>query len=179
MGRRGKGRILPPQPRLSRGEALTMVDRYLERGLHYLEKRNLEDALADLDEAINLSPKDAELYVTRGWILAELERNQEATDDLEYAVKRDPGQWLAHYFLGLIAMRQNNHETAIQQFSQAQRIVPHRPELFFARSIAHYQSGDVAKAAEDADIAEQVIKGRDKLRGEIRKLIVQIKKYQK
>jgi tetratricopeptide (TPR) repeat protein len=122
--------IIPPQPRISKGQPLSLVDRYLERGLHHYQNQRYAEAIADFDEAVHLAPKDAELYVTRGSVLAEKEDYDEAMKDLQHALERDPSQWLAHYVLGMIALRRNQYEEAIKKFSDAQRIVPHRPEVF-------------------------------------------------
>lgn len=177
MFRRRDRQVLGPQPRISRGEPLSLAGRYLERALYFFAKEDYENALADIDAAIEAAPKDGELYATRGFILSQTHREADAKDDLDYALRRDARQWLAYYTLGMMAFRRKEYDEAIKQFSMAQRYAPYRVEIYFARAIAHYQNGDTNKALQDADIADQVIDPKDKRRRDVKALIVQIKKF--
>jgi Flp pilus assembly protein TadD len=175
----GRRKIQPPsgpQPRVSTGGPLSLSDRYLERGLDRFQKKDYEAALADLDEAIRNAPDYAELYVTRGLILFEMGRDDEAMEDLAYALSRDPRQWLANYLLGMIACRRENYQLAVEEFSKAQRYAPHRPEIFYARSIAYHELDEMGLAAQDMDSALQVMSSNDKRRGDARKFLSQVKK---
>jgi tetratricopeptide (TPR) repeat protein len=114
--------------------------------------------------------------VTRGYILFDMQREDEASEDLRYALVLDPRQWLAHYLLGLIAMRRENYELAIEEFSKAQRYAPTRPEIFFARAIAHHERDEMELAYQDMDNALQVMPDNHKHRAEARKFITQLGK---
>lgn len=168
-----------PQLRQSTGAPLSIADRYLERGLHHYQHKKFAEALADLDEAIYNASGHAELYVTRAVILYEMERDDDATEDAEYALRLDPRQWIGHYILGLIAIRNENFPAAVEQFSQAQRYAPTRPEIFFSRSIAFHQQDEMTLAYYDMDSALQVMKSDHKLRKEANKFVTQVKPAKK
>lgn len=139
-----------------------MWERHLERALDAFQKNHPDDALADLDEAILIYPRHAELYATRGLILAEMGRAEDARQDLAYALRLDDRQWLAHYVRGLLAYREKNYDEAIEHLSQAQRYAPLRPEVFFTRGIAFYTKGELQRARLDIDSAMQTLKEDDK-----------------
>ncbi|MBI5928110.1 MAG: tetratricopeptide repeat protein [Chloroflexi bacterium] len=168
-----------PQLRTSNGITLSISDRYLERGLHLYQQKKFAEALADLDEAIRNAPIFAELYVTRAAILYELERDDEATEDAEYALRLDPRQWIGHYVLGMIAIRRENFPQAVEYFSQAQRYAPTRPEIFFSRAIAFHQQDEMTLAYYDMDSALQVMKSDDKRRKDATKFVTQVKPAKK
>jgi Flp pilus assembly protein TadD len=149
FGRR-KRQLLGPQPRYSKGTPLSPAERYLERGLHFFEKKKHEDALADLDEAIELAPRDAELYVTRGLIEVEMGQEEDAKTDLEYAVMLDKRQWVGYYMLGMMDYRKQNYRAALDQFERAQPYAPGRAEIYLARAMAHL-------AVDEAEVAESII----------------------
>lgn len=168
-----------PQLRHSTGAPLSISDRYLERGLHHYQHKRFAEALADLDEAIHNAPTFAELYITRAAILYELERDDDATEDAEYALRLDPRQWIGHYLLGMIAIRRENYPLAVEEFSKAQRYAPTRPEIFFSRAIAFHQQDEMTLAYYDMDSALQLMKSDDKHRKEATKFVTQVKPTKK
>ena len=161
----------PPATRYSNGRPLAMWERFLERGLAAIEKENYDDALIDPDDAIENTPTLGELYATRGLILHLMRRDEEAEEDLEYALNLDKHQWLVFYVRGLMAMRQKEHEQAIEHFSQAQRYVPTRPEILHSRAMAYYGYGHVDAAIADLTLAVDKMDSKDKQLKEIKRLL--------
>lgn len=134
----------------------TLAERYLERGLYNLDRRQYDDALADLTEAIAHEPRSAELYTTRGLVYVEAGKKDYvpyARADFEYALTLDPGQMVAHYGLGMIAYGQEKYDEALEHFNAARDIAPLRPEIYYFRALSYFQMGDAQRALDEMDIA--------------------------
>lgn len=176
MLRRREKPVYAPKPRYSTGGPLTDWERHLERGLDLLKQGRLDEALADLDEAIHINRRNGELFAARGLILAEMKRYNDALSDLDMALKLDARQWVAHYAKGLVAYRQQHYDEAAQHLSIAQRFSPMRPEIFFTRAAVYYESGDIKKAALDLDNVLQTTESNDKRHKEAKKLLSRVQK---
>ena len=147
--------------RKGRSRKLTMAERYYERALYEYGRGQFDEALADLDAAIEFEPKNAELYVARGLVLIGAQRIDDAYEDLDYAIKHDPTQWLVHYLRGVQAVDNDQPDQAIDSFSRAQMIAPDRPETYFFRSVAYYQKGSAKDATQDMEIARDLMEPND------------------
>ncbi len=72
---------------LGRGNKILSLNR---RGLAYYRKGEYERAIADLDEAIRLSPNYRNAYNSRAWVLLKAGRLEEAKRDADKAVAFAP-----------------------------------------------------------------------------------------
>ncbi len=171
--RRNK-KVFAPKIRVSRGQPLSLWERHYERGLDFFSKKQYDDALADLDEAIANESRFGELFATRGLILLEMGNEEEAQDDLDYALKIDPKQWIVHYAMGLNAYRKKEFDEAIKHLSNAQRFAPLRPEILYTRSLANYEQGNLKRAENDMDSAIQVMDTKDKRQKDAKKFLKQV-----
>jgi tetratricopeptide (TPR) repeat protein len=166
--------VYAPKARVSRGQPLSLWERHFERGLEAFEKKQYDDALADLDEAIVHNARIGELYATRGLILLEMGKTDEAQDDLDYALKVDARQWLVHYALGLSAYRKKEFDEAIKHLSNAQRFAPMRAEILYTRALANYEQGNLKRAEMDIDSAIQVMDTKDKRQKDAKAFLKQV-----
>lgn len=148
--------------RLSR--QLSVAERHYERALYYYEKGKYDLAIADLDEAILLAPKNGELYAARGLALLGEKRPAEAEDDFSTALDLDPTQWLAYYGRGMRAYEGGDDRRAIDAFSRAQRLAPQRPEIYCWRAMALQRTGQRDEALEDLKLALTLFPVDDKRR---------------
>ncbi len=161
----------------------TLAERYLERGLYYLDKKKYDDALADLTSAIVEEPYNAELYATRGFIY--LESNQEtyleyARSDFEYALHLDPKQWVAHYCLGMIAYAAEEYAEAMGRFTLTRDLAPDKPEAHYYRGLCAFQLGLLADALADMQRALDLFDEQDDSRkNSARRWLTQFRKAQK
>jgi len=150
---------------LARAEAQS----YYERGLRAFAMHNYEDALADLDAAIERAPGYTELYCARGVIAIEADKLPGAKEDFEYALTINKRLWLALYGLGTLAAGRNNWKEATDYFTQAQAIAPGRPEVWYYRAVAFYNLGEIDKAAADMKTALRWLTPGDKRRSDAQK----------
>lgn len=153
--------LQPRRPRrLSR--RLSLAERYYERALHAFGRSRYDAATADLDEAILVEPKRAELYIARGLVLLADQRPGDAEEDFAYGLKLDPAQWGAHYGRGVCAFEAGDYRAAVDAFSRAQRIEPGRFEVYVYRAVALHQLGQTAEALLDLRYAETLAGPADK-----------------
>jgi len=149
------------------GRKLSLWERHYERALYYYEKGKYDMAIADLDEAILLAPKNGELYAARGLALLGENRPAEAEDDFSTALALDPTQWLAYYGRGMQAYEEGDDRRAIDAFSRAQRLAPQRPEIYCWRAMALQRSGQRDEALEDLKLAHTLFPADDKRRKQV------------
>ncbi|MFP4322964.1 MAG: tetratricopeptide repeat protein [Anaerolineales bacterium] len=166
--------------RYSNGGVLSKAERYLERALSFYEKNKFEDALADLNEALRLERRNAELYATRGYIYLEQGNGAAAEADFKKALSLDPSQWIVHYARARQALRDEQPDAALGHLNEAQRFAPLRPEVLIYRAISYYYKSEKQNALREIEGALDVIqpqKGkRDKRATMARKWRTAIKK---
>lgn len=154
-----------PQP----ARRLRIGERYYERALAAFAKGALDDALADMDQAVQHEPRNAEFHAARGLMLVDYDATDEAEDDFARSLKLDVMQWLAHYGRGVSAFRAGDYEAAVAQFSRAQHVAPDRPEVYIYRGAAFYVLGQHAEAASDLRFAQGLLDAKDKRQATIKK----------
>lgn len=152
--RRGRPKpVYAPVIRTSKGEVLALWERYFERGLYAYSKGDFEDALADLDEAIENVNKNGEVYAVRGMILQQMGKYDLAEEDFDLALKIDPRQWVVYYLRAHRAYQQKKYDEAITLASEAARFAPLRPEILYLRAVAYYTRGETKRAFDELEIA--------------------------
>jgi len=144
---------------------------FYERGLQAFAAQNYDDALVDLDAAIEHAPGYAELYTARGWVGLEAGKTKGANEDFTYALKLNRRDWLAQYGLGVLAYNRKAWTEAIDLFTAAQAIAPGQPEVWFHRGTAYYEANDEAKALADMHMALRWFKVGDARRADAIKWI--------
>jgi len=144
------------------GRRLTLAERYYERALHAYGRSRYDAAIADLDEAIQIEPKRAELYIARGMALLADQRSPDAEEDFAYGLSLDPTQWGAHYGRGVRAFEAGDYRAAVDAFSRAQHLAPDRFETYVYRAVSLHQLGQKDEALRDLRFAETLVEPSDK-----------------
>jgi tetratricopeptide (TPR) repeat protein len=86
-----------------------------------------EAALKYMNRYIEIDPTCPTAYYNRGHTLLNLERLDEAYRSFEKSVEMVPKFGMAHFWLGFIRSRQEEHEAAVQHFSKAIELGHLRP----------------------------------------------------
>jgi serine/threonine-protein kinase len=105
-----------------------------------------DEALQQLNRAINMNPASALTPHWRAVILAGLNRLSEAVNQQEQAVKADPLLPLNHFFLARLHVDRHDYKRA---FEQAQLVVEIAPDYWLghcALGLAHMAAGNSAEA---------------------------------
>jgi tetratricopeptide (TPR) repeat protein len=116
-------------------------------------KNDLDGALADLNEAINLDPRNAVPYISRGAIFAKKGSYDRALMDLNEARRIKPRDAFVSNGFGVYYNEKGDYDRAITELNQAIRLWP---QFFFAyrnRGISYEKKGDLARALADFRVA--------------------------
>lgn len=158
----------PPQGEgrgIARGLGLKAAtgEQYYRRALKNFETHNLDDALADISEAIYYSRHNPDYYTTRGLFFLELERRQEAEQDFVYALRLNRRQGLARYGLGVLRFGEGDYDGALASFLEALKAPgARRAEVHYYLAVTRHQLGDDIQALQDIDRAIQLFSANDK-----------------
>lgn len=113
----------------------------------------LEDALSDLDRAIELDPRLGMAYSGRGWCLAQLGKGENAILDLNRALELDPDQEMSYFNRGYVLGSLGRHEDAVKDLSEALRLNPNNADSYFHRGYAQQSLGRKEYAQRDFEDA--------------------------
>lgn len=105
------------------------VEEHLEKGMHYLGKREFKEAIAEFDAAIALDPKAPEPYIRKGMALYRDNQWKEALPLMDKAAQLSQGDdksaaWWPLYHKGLAYFAGRELDGAIESFSQSIKFKP-------------------------------------------------------
>ncbi|WP_299349893.1 tetratricopeptide repeat-containing sulfotransferase family protein [uncultured Shimia sp.] len=111
---------------------------YNLRGITYCEIEEFENAVADLQKARELSPKDPSFLSNLGFALSSLEQHDEALDAIKTALEIDPKHLLARYRYATSLTDSGHLEEAIENHYKVLEIDPLHGDAFI--QLVHLQS---------------------------------------
>lgn len=128
---------------------------YVFRGHAYSSKNELELAIADFNQAIELKPGFAVAYFLRG--RAHFDRNEldRAIIDFDKYVEIDSGAFMkdAYYFRASAYGRKGQLDRAIADYSKVIEIDPKNANAYYNRAHAFREKGELDKAKQDFDMS--------------------------
>ncbi len=134
----------------------TSAHAYNSRGVALSKLGKTEDALKDLDRAIELRPAHALSHYNRGHIYARLGRSDEALKDLSQALTINPGHVNSLIERGVLLSKLGELNKALEDLNNAEKIEPNNPGIFNNRGIVHKKLGDWQNALNDYNRALQL-----------------------
>jgi tetratricopeptide (TPR) repeat protein len=133
------------------------------RARAYLAQRRFQEALVDIERALELVPEDADSLVIRAWIARDMGRTADASADVRLVAELDPSNDLlaqlrdAELDTAIPTARRLVNERAfaeaIDRLSAAIAMVGEDPEALFWRGRAKSTAGDAAAALPDLERA--------------------------
>jgi len=90
-----------------------------KQGLDKAKQGDLQGALADLTQALQMNPKFASAYYNRGVIRTSLGEKQGAVEDYTQAIRLEPRYSAAFYNRGVMRSFLGDQQGAIQDYTQA------------------------------------------------------------
>ena len=121
------------------------------RGVAYLNLRELDEALADFEAAIDLEPDYAEAYANRGRIHLDREDYDRAIEDLDRAIELAESLTEAYGNRGLAYQYLGDDKQALADFTRAIDI-DHHPQAYYNRAALKYTLGRFDEAYEDYNL---------------------------
>lgn len=131
------------------GDEESRYPAYQIRAKIYQRQKKYDDALADLNQVLKMSPQDFGTIFQRAKVLYELGRYQEANADYNLMLRLNPRSQDALLGLARVAVKQNNLGTANDLTDRAVALTPGRSEIYIGRAAVRELMGNQAGAVED------------------------------
>jgi len=113
----------------------------------------LDEAIADLNEALKLDSKNASALVERARVWMEKGELNQAIADLSRAIKFEPGDADAYVLRGASFFDEEEYEKAIADFDEAINLGSESSDVFRLEGLAFYFLGDYLSALRGANLA--------------------------
>lgn len=108
-----------------------------------------QEALSDIEKAIDLTPEDETAYLLRGRIYEELSNPEVAEQNYQQVIELNPFNEEAYLLAGSLLIGQKKYDEAIEFFNEAIEIKPDFPKIYSERGKARNFKGDKKGALED------------------------------
>jgi tetratricopeptide (TPR) repeat protein len=132
----------------------TMATAFYNRGHAYYAKGQLDLALADFDQAVDMKPASALTLANRGYIYLRHSQFDRAMEDFNMAIRIQPDFAAAWLGRGRANYDQGKYDIAINDYTQAIALVPSfAPTAYNDRGVAYRKMNQFARAIEDYDRA--------------------------
>jgi len=97
----------------------------------------LDKAIEDYNFLIKLEFTNPEHYINRGMVYFDKFDYIKTKLDLNRALRYDPENFKAYYFLSLVAAQENDFEKEVEYLTKAIQLKNHDPDLYFQRGLTH------------------------------------------
>lgn len=126
------------------------------RGAELMNEGRWEEALAELDKAIELDPNNAYAYTNRGGVNAGLGQYEQAIADLDKAIELDPNLASAYDSRGGAYAGPEQYEQAIADLDKAIDLEPSLAGAYYNRGHAYLRLARYEEAIADLDNAMEL-----------------------
>jgi tetratricopeptide (TPR) repeat protein len=133
----------------SRGPALARAVIYGQAGQAWLMAGDAQRAFDATTLALNLSPDDPDLLIDRAVAANQIDRYQDAVDDLDHALFLEPRRADALIDRAVALRHLNDLNPAMADINRAFIVDPQNPEAFLERGILRERTGDLDGARSD------------------------------
>lgn len=147
-----EGNGTPPEPAVHPGEA----GAHLERGRALIAQGQLERAIAEFDQAIELDPDDVAVYVTRGFAYIALGQFERGIADYDRAIELESENPILYNDRGFAYAELGKYEQAVADYNKAIELDPNYDNADYAynnRGFAYGSLGKYEQAFSDFDRA--------------------------
>jgi len=118
--------------------------------------KNGNEALADIEKVIELTPEDETAYLLRARIYELLNNADAASDDYRQALELNPFNEETYLLAGRLLMTQEKFDEAITLFDEAIEHNENFAKAYAARAFAKYQTGDHEGALADEQSSKEL-----------------------
>jgi hypothetical protein len=141
-----------------------------QQGETSLTEGKFDEALKEIQDAIELTPNFGELYVLEGVILEALERPEEARESYAKAQENIESEDLFHTQRAIIYLMIGNAEQALADSEKAIQLNPDSALSYLNKAQAYEMMGDISKAIDSYEEADEIAQriGNSQLQAVIR-----------
>ncbi len=129
------------------GNSLAIV--YNNRGVGYLDKRQLDDAVADFSQALRADPNYVPALLDRAVAYLHKGQGDLAIADYTQALHLDPKNADAYYNRGLVNQNMGRDDDAIADYTQSIRLNPGNAVVYYYRGLEYRRRGQNDLAVAD------------------------------
>ncbi len=129
---------------------------FYRRALHWMDKGDIDPALRDLMQALELNSKDPQLFLLLSDLYFALESPQNSIDALKKALELDPENQSAFLKLAEIYLLKGEYATAQQYAETVLRLNSENAEAFYLKAIARLEQGDTAGAVNNLKLSARI-----------------------
>jgi len=115
--------------------------KHYELGVKYHQEELADQAIKELQQAIQIDPNYAEAHCELGVLYQEKEDYNAAYRELQKAIKINPDYAEAHFRLGIIYQVLKGYNQAITEFEEVLKIDPNFPWIHTAIGNVYYERG--------------------------------------
>jgi len=115
---------------------------YLSKGVLAYNKKEYEEALEALKQAIEYLPERAEAHYYLGLTQLEMGEYEEALRSLSRSQQLDPTRKGIHFDLGIAYFKLGKYSQALQELEEAERQEPGRALVYYYQGYIHYITKD-------------------------------------
>jgi len=135
---------------------LKNAEAYESRGVAYLEMRQYDKAIVNLNKALKMNPRDAYAHCNRGRSYAEQGLYDLAIHDYTKAIEINPKYEDAYFGRGLAFDAKGQYDLAISDYTKALEINPGDAGTYYARGFTYHLKREYLKALIDIKKAESL-----------------------
>ncbi|MCH2051341.1 MAG: tetratricopeptide repeat-containing serine protease family protein [Trichodesmium sp. ALOHA_ZT_67] len=134
------------------------AESYYKQGNKHIDREEFEQAIADLNQAIQLNPKYAEAYYNRGIVYLKQGKYDLALADYNQAIQLNPKDAEAYNNRGGVYLKQGKYDLAIAEFNQAIQLNPKLAAPYYSRGLTNKYQRNMEKAISDFEKAADLYK---------------------
>ena len=149
--------------------AAQRADAHFQAGKELESQEQIEEAIAQYDQALQINAANANYYFRRGGSYGRLGRYDKALQDLSQAIRLDSGHVGAYSTRGIIHFLLGEYQKAIDDYGEVIDRLPQVGEFYVNRAKAYTRLGDDAAAQRDVEQAVDLGFDADELRAEMEK----------
>ncbi len=132
-----------------RAEDTKSAEEYVREAMRSIDKKNFNDALTQLDDAIDQNDRLAAAYFHRGMLLLQMQDEKGAVSNFDKAMALRPDYSPVYLGKGVIEFRQGRLDRAEEFLSRAIKLDPSFGMAFYNRGVVFYQQGKLSEAEKD------------------------------
>ena len=112
----------------------------------YRNKKEWDRALADINKAVQLNPKNRRNYYIRGLLFYDQDNYDRAIPEFSQAIRIDPKYDEAYYYRGRSYFLKKEYKSAIPDFTESTKLDPNYAPTWFYRGLSYERLDNLDQA---------------------------------
>ena len=125
------------------------ADDYYHDAVQYFQRGKFDQAILDIDKAIELDPSNADYHQSRSQSNRELKRHEDALRDITKAIELDPSKAAHHFIRGQVNHDLNRSMDALKDFNMSIRLVLDKAFFYYSRGEVNFELDKYEDALRD------------------------------